>query len=244
MQNRDKRGRFIKGHSLNFGKKLPKEVKNKISETLKKSYREGRIISWKKGRKTPESVRRKISESEKGKKISEETKKKMSEAKQGINFSERHRRNLSEARKGMKFSKEHRKCLSEAHKDKALSEEHKIKISKAHLKRWDTIGRKIYKRLHRLNGNRKYKEWRRAVFERDTYICQICLKPSHYLEAHHIKLWAMYPKLRYKADNGITLCKKCHKLINSQPWLNNLLLTRKNVSVAEFAWLLVKALLN
>jgi Zn-dependent M32 family carboxypeptidase len=189
-------------------------------------------------------VRRKISESEKGKKISEETKKKMSEAKQGINFSERHRRNLSEARKGMKFSKEHRKCLSEAHKDKALSEEHKIKISKAHLKRWDTIGRKIYKRLHRLNGNRKYKEWRRAVFERDTYICQICLKPSHYLEAHHIKLWAMYPKLRYKADNGITLCKKCHKLINSQPWLNNLLLTRKNVSVAEFAWLLVKALLN
>ena len=31
------------------------------------------------------------------------------------------------------------------------------------------------------------------------------------MEAHHVKSWAEYPKLRYQMNNGITFCKECHK---------------------------------
>ncbi len=53
----------------------------------------------------------------------------------------------------------------------------------------------------------RYDEWRNAVFERDKYTCQKC-EARGYIEAHHIKSWKNYPKLRYKISNGITLCKQ------------------------------------
>ena len=40
-----------------------------------------------------------------------------------------------------------------------------------------------------------------------------CNKPSHDLNAHHIKQWSKYPDLRFDINNGITLCKKCHSKI-------------------------------
>jgi len=57
----------------------------------------------------------------------------------------------------------------------------------------------------------KYKNWRKAVFERDHYTCRKCYKKGGYLQAHHIKEWADYPKLRYMVSNGQTLCLRCHK---------------------------------
>lgn len=56
----------------------------------------------------------------------------------------------------------------------------------------------------------KYKNWRREIFIRDSFTCKNCKKSGVYIEAHHIKSWADYPKLRFNANNGITLCKKCH----------------------------------
>ena len=61
--------------------------------------------------------------------------------------------------------------------------------------------------------NKRYKNWRSKVFERDNWTCQTCGVRS--LEPHHIKGWAKYPKLRYKISNGITLCRECHKLTDN-----------------------------
>ena len=59
--------------------------------------------------------------------------------------------------------------------------------------------------------NTHYKHWRRTVFERDEYICQDCLQIGGNLEAHHIKPFKKYKKLRYLTSNGVTLCRKCHR---------------------------------
>lgn len=63
------------------------------------------------------------------------------------------------------------------------------------------------------NGG-EYAEWRTCVFERDDYTCQLCGSKGVYLNAHHKKSWAKYPKLRFKVSNGITLCTKCHAKID------------------------------
>ncbi len=56
-----------------------------------------------------------------------------------------------------------------------------------------------------------YIEWRKQVWTRDSYKCNIdnidcCGK----IEAHHILGWAEYPELRYDIKNGITLCHYHH----------------------------------
>lgn len=54
-------------------------------------------------------------------------------------------------------------------------------------------------------------KWRKLIFERDDYTCQICGIKSGYLQADHIKPWGQYPELRYELSNGRTLCINCHK---------------------------------
>ncbi|HIH22634.1 TPA: HNH endonuclease [Candidatus Micrarchaeota archaeon] len=57
-----------------------------------------------------------------------------------------------------------------------------------------------------------YKNWRRKVFERDSFTCQGCGVKGNkkYLTVHHIKSFVHYKKLRYELSNGITLCESCH----------------------------------
>lgn len=62
----------------------------------------------------------------------------------------------------------------------------------------------------------EYQAWRRAVFERDNYTCQYCGVRGAKLNAHHMKEYSKYPQLRYDIDNGITLCKKCHKEVHKR----------------------------
>lgn len=111
--------------------------------------------------------------------------------------------------KGIPFSAESRKKMSESAKKKRLSKEHRRKISESCQgeKHWNWKGGIAPRSTKTI----RYERWRRSVFERDNYTCQLCFKRGGELNADHIKPWALFPKLRFKLKNGRTLCVKCHR---------------------------------
>jgi 5-methylcytosine-specific restriction endonuclease McrA len=66
-------------------------------------------------------------------------------------------------------------------------------------------------RNKKIRSSYKWRKWRKAVFERDNFTCQDCKVRGGYLEPHHIKCFAHFPKLIFNVNNGVTLCKDCHK---------------------------------
>ena len=68
----------------------------------------------------------------------------------------------------------------------------------------------VVSRSIRDRGGEEYRVWRLSVFRRDDFTCQKCGKRGDW-EAHHIVQWVVSKELRYDVDNGITLCKSCHK---------------------------------
>jgi len=98
------------------------------------------------------------------------------------------------------------------------------KISKSLLGKTGELSRNWKGGVNPINNSirrRKiYKEWRKMVYERDNYTCQICGIRGIELHANHIKKFSDYPDLRFEINNGITLCKRCHQLVtwNEQEW--------------------------
>ena len=74
----------------------------------------------------------------------------------------------------------------------------------------------------RFKNSPYYKNWRNKVFRRDKWICRLCGHRSKEskahgnkesdIHAHHIIPMEINMKLCLKVGNGITLCKKCHRL--------------------------------
>lgn len=104
--------------------------------------------------------------------------------------------------KGVIFFEEHKKKISDSKKGKPRFD---IRGEKSNL--WKGGVDKPNKRIR---GSIEYSIWRRAVFERDNWICVWCGQVGGKLEADHIKPFAYYPELRFAIDNGRTLCKPCH----------------------------------
>jgi hypothetical protein len=58
----------------------------------------------------------------------------------------------------------------------------------------------------------EYYDWRRKVFERDSYTCTTCGdNKGGNLVAHHKDGYGWCRERRTDIDNGVTLCKQCHK---------------------------------
>lgn len=76
-----------------------------------------------------------------------------------------------------------------------------------------------------------YKEWRRQVYSRDNWKCRMDNDDCNgRIYAHHILGWTPYPELRYKVNNGITLCKAHHprkrnEEIRLSPYFQNIIST-------------------
>ena len=149
----------------------------------------------------------------------------------GFKHSEEAKRNMRKSALGRKFTEEHKKKLSDSMKGRKAwnkgiphSEETRKKISiKTKQLQSGNCGKKGKNNASWKGGltaknllfrnSQEYKEWREAVFKRDNYTCQRCGKVGGKLEAHHIKSFSKYPKLRLQLRNGKTLCKTpCHKI--------------------------------
>jgi len=165
-----------------------------------------------KGHPVPKAIREIISKNKLGKKMSEETKNKMRMSHLGKKHKPmtlQGRRNISLAHIGKKQTDELIAKRFNSRKGYRHSEETKIKISQSNRKKIHIIDEsKLWR------NRREYKEWRKTVFERDNYICKRCLKLGNKLNPHHILNFSNNKEERFKIDNGITLCIKCHKLFH------------------------------
>lgn len=59
-------------------------------------------------------------------------------------------------------------------------------------------------------------EWRTQVLKRDNYTCQHCGKHGGDMNAHHLNGYHWDIEHRHDINNGITLCKKCHKSFHNK----------------------------
>lgn len=64
----------------------------------------------------------------------------------------------------------------------------------------------------------KYKQWRKRVYARDKFRCQMpgCAGTDKRLNAHHIRCWSSHPALRFVTSNGLTLCRTHHESIRGR----------------------------
>lgn len=59
-------------------------------------------------------------------------------------------------------------------------------------------------------------EWRKAVYERDQFVCRVCGDDrGGNLVAHHKDSWRTNESKRFDVDNGVTCCVRCHKEFHS-----------------------------
>lgn len=96
-------------------------------------------------------------------------------------------------------------------KGKNLTFNHRLALSESHKGQipWNYRGgiKSVY---NKIRESFEYKEWRKAVKQRDNYTCVWCGAIEN-LQADHIKPFAFFPELRFNVNNGRTLCYDCHR---------------------------------
>jgi len=129
---------------------------------------------------------------------------------------------------GKKRSEETKRKISESHKGKSSWNKGLNKLIDKRLNfyrptQFKSQGKCDFKEI--LRHNLIYKEWVKTIFEKNNYICQKCGERGGKLNAHHIKPLsliisennitnleeALHCNKLWDINNGITLCKSCHK---------------------------------
>jgi len=62
----------------------------------------------------------------------------------------------------------------------------------------------------------EYKVWRKKVFERDWFTCQVCGYKGKHIHAHHLELVSDNEELIFDTNNGKTLCIPCHDTVHGR----------------------------
>jgi len=142
----------------------------------------------------------------------------------GQHHSQQSKDMMSVSHTGKTLSDKHKKNISIASRGKVIPPEVREKISKAH-----TGMKKPWSKFPVLRGDQHgmwkggverrrpgIGKWRRDVLVRDEYTCQLCGFKHIHVEAHHLNSYTKFPTLRFNVDNGVTLCKDCHKYVHQE----------------------------
>lgn len=183
---------------------------DKISLGLKKVYASGKRVAWNKGKKATTKTKEKMSLARKGKRpymMTDAIRKNMSISATGRTYSLEERQRKSIAFKGKNTWMKGRTMPLETRQKISNSTKGELSVN------WR--GGKTEKNLI-IRRSMEYRNWRKAIFERDNYTCQICnlrggVGVKAIIHADHIKPFALFPELRFNIDNGRTLCKDCHR---------------------------------
>lgn len=147
--------------------------------------------------------------------------------KKGHKHTEKWKKEQSQRMKGRKpknfeYFQSRRHNFPKGHKMNLGRKRPDITGEKCHL--WKGGVTSLKEKIRRIS---RYKEWRRQIYGRDNYMCRACGKRGVYLEAHHypksFKDIMLENKIKtveqaekcfelWNLDNGITLCRECHKL--------------------------------
>ena len=126
---------------------------------------------------------------------------------------------------GKKMSVEHRKKLRENHRGMSGKKQPKSwHLAMDGEKNWNWQGGITPKNL-KIRNSLPYKEWRKEVFTRDDFTCQICGVRGVEIHADHIEAFSVIMKKHnidsfqaalicadlWNVSNGRTLCVPCHK---------------------------------
>ena len=117
---------------------------------------------------------------------------------------------------GKEFSDDHKKRLSESLKGRLFSDEHKQNLRGD--KHWNWKGGKtsINNRI-RCRHRRELHEWKMKVLKRDDFTCQICKRNDISVFAHHkVPLSEDNPEKWFDVNNGLTVCRSCHKKLHKE----------------------------
>jgi len=159
----------------------------------------------------------------KGTKHTAETIAKISAACRGRHLSAAHCAKMSAARKGKPKSAEWRAHIGDAHRGLRASKSARANMSASHIGLAAGDKHPCWKggvtlERDRAKHSQEYAHWRKAVFERDNYTCQVCGRRGGRLEAHHIIWWSQCRSVFCDVNNGITACKlPCHRKLLHAP---------------------------
>jgi len=193
MIKRDGKGRFIKGSNNSWNKGM-KGYTNSGSFTSKNSEGKNNIFY--------------------GKHHTEESKQKIS-MNSGMKNDPKAREKVSVALSGRRLTQEVRNKISIAMKKRVKQGIHNF---------WKGGISRDYQKLNHSLRNTDWRIWRERVFERDDYTCQRCgirsgngkavyLEPHHKITVKECVDEGLY-NLIYDVDNGLTLCRSCHKQVH------------------------------
>jgi hypothetical protein len=149
----------------------------------------------------------------------------------GRHLSEEHKSNIRKGLAGKPKSAEHKRHLSESKLGRPWPKSVEWRRQMSIRQTGQRLGAKnprwqggVTSKNNLIRTSVAMDNWRRAVFERDSYTCQRCGDNSGgNLVAHHLIPFASkYGKnLRLSVGNGWTVCAKCHKEMHTGPQQTN-----------------------